>query len=75
MYKSFIKNVLKRLSAAIITSVLLSAIVSCDKTSDPAFDQTVSKNESEFTFGFEDEPEENGSDYIVDICHYTVYTG
>jgi len=66
-----LKDNLKKHSAALLAGLMLLTVTACNKTdgtSDTtASDVTTSATTTQtYTFGFEDEPEENSSEYIVD---------
>lgn len=66
-----LKDNLKKHSAALLSVMMLLAVTSCDKISGTsettASDATTSATTTQvYTFGFEDEPEENSSEYTVD---------
>ena len=66
-----LKDNLKKHSAALLAGLMLLTVTACNKT-DGTSDTTASEVETSATttqtgtFGFEDEPEENSSEYIVD---------
>ena len=66
-----LKDNLKKHSAALLSGLMLLTVTACNKTdgtSDTtASDVTTSATTTQvYTFGFEDEPEENSSEYTVD---------